>query len=208
MHHQPPLRRQHRAAQIAQVPGAFVRQSVTLFQVSLQKRLPLETFQANRARVPVSLLPVVSRFRRQNASVLRSQVIGQVLLVRIGLVAMIASIQLLSRVAVHVVQVFGSEDEALPAAFASERVVLGVPSTVALEIRLLVRSVVAQVAGESLRAGVNQLVPRYVHGTSERLAALVAAERSVDAVQILQVFNQLPRVAETGAALHALVNRS
>lgn len=54
----------------------------------------------------------------------------------------------------------------------------------------------------------NQLVTSYVHGTSKRLAALVAAECSVDAVQVLQVFHQLPRVTETGPAFHALVNRS
>lgn len=98
VHRESPLRGQHRTAQIAQMPGTFVRQPVSLFQVPLQKRLPLEAFQANRARVPVSL-PVVLRIR---ASVLRLQMIIQVLLVRIGLVAIIASIQLLSRVGVHV----------------------------------------------------------------------------------------------------------
>lgn len=48
----------------------------------------------------------------------------------------------------------------------------------------------------------------YVHGTSEGFPALVAAEGSVDVVQVLQMLDQFSHVTETGPAFDAFVNRS
>lgn len=49
---------------------------------------------------------------------------------------------------------------------------------------------------------------RNVHRAPEGSAAFVAAERSVDVVQVFQMLDELPRVAEAGSAFHALVNRT
>lgn len=109
---------------------------------------------------------------------------------------------------VQVFQVFRFHEEAFLTFFALESVLLRVSLAMAFEIRFLIRPVVAQVTSEPFRARVDQFVTSYVHRAPERFAAFVAAERFVDAVQVLQVFHELPRVAETGSALHALVDRS
>lgn len=65
-------------------------------------------------------------------------VMGQVLLVRIGFDAVVASIDLLSRVHVHVLHVLRPQEESFLTLAASERVIFGVSPTMTLEIRLLV----------------------------------------------------------------------
>lgn len=161
-------------------------QPVPLLQVFLQRQLPRETLQTNTTRV---FLFVAAGLHTQDTRVLSPQMRSQVSFVKIRFVAVIAAEQLLSRVNVHVLQVFPPQEETLVALVALESVILHVTTLMALQIRFLVRSVVAQVAGEPFRACVYQLVAGYVHGASERFAALVAAERSVDPVEVLQVLH-------------------
>lgn len=205
VHRQPSAGGEHGAAEIAQMTR-FLAQSVQLAQMGFQESFPGESLEADRAHV--FPFRAALHLGRQNIGVTGPHVMGQVLLVRIGFGAVVATIHLLSRVHVHVLHVLRPQEESLLTLAASERVIFGVPPSMTLEIRLLVRSVVAQVAGEPLRACVDQLVAGYVHRAPERFAALVAAERPVDVVQVLQMLDQFSRVAETGPAFDAFVNRS
>lgn len=122
------------------------------------------------------------------------------------LTAMLAAIQALVRVRVLMLQVFSPVEEALAARLALEAIVFRVPSTMAFQIRLLVSAVFAEIAGKHLQPRVNQFVASYVHRAAKCLAALVAAERPVDVVQVLQVLHKLPRVTEASTAFDALVH--
>lgn len=104
------------------------------------------------------------------------------------------------------IQVLYLVEETFAACLALEAIILGVPTTMTLQIGLLVGAILAELAREHFQSRVDQLVPRYVHGAAERLVALVAAEGPVDVVQVLQVLHQLPRVTKTGSAHHALVH--
>ena len=165
--HQSSLGRQHRAAQVAQMLHLVV-QPVLLLQMPIQEQLLRETFQAHLARVLELHVPRL--VRGQSARVLAFPVGGEVLLVRVGLVAVLAPIDMLPRVDVHVHQVLRPRDEAFLAFLAPERVVLGVPSAMDLEVRLLVGPIVAQVAGEFLQVRVNAFVAGYVHRASKGFA--------------------------------------
>lgn len=150
--HQPPVGREHGSAQVAEMRLLLIY-AVPLLQVPLEEHLPREPLQAYRARVFPTL--VLGRPRRQRIGVVESQMIREILLVRVGLLAVLAAVQLLPRVNVNVLQVFRPEEKPFLALLALERIVFGVSTAVALQIRFLVRPVVAQVAGEPLRAGVN-----------------------------------------------------
>lgn len=210
VHRQPPHGRQLRAAQVAQVLGRGVaRESMLILHVPPQQPLVHESLRAERARV---LRPRVLRGRRSAAGrlllarVLRRQVYRQILLVEVAPVTVLAAIQVLVGVHVPVLEILGLVEEALVARLAPEGVVLRVPSTMALQIGLLIGAVPAELAGEHLQPGVDQFVAGYVHRAAKRLAALVAAEGAIDVVQVLQVLHELPRVAEAGAALDALMH--
>lgn len=85
---------------------------------------------------------------------LKSHVNRQVVLVRIGLLAKIASIRLLSSVNVLVLEVLGPRQEAFVAQFALVAVLFGVSSTMAFQVRFLVARIIADVADELLQASV------------------------------------------------------
>lgn len=119
---------------------------------------------------------------------------------------MLAPIQILIRVRLLVLQVLGSVEKALTARLALEAIVLGVPSTMALQIGLLIGAVFAEIAGEHSQPCVDQFVTSYVHRAAKCLVALVAAERPVDVVQVLQVFHELSCVTETSPTFNALVH--
>lgn len=206
VHRQSSHRRQLRAAQVAQVLRRRVRESVLVLHVPLQQPLVHESLRAELARVPRPRAP----HHRGGllAGVMRHQVHRQVLLVQIMLAAVLAAVQILVRMRVLVLQVLGPVEKALAARLALEAVVLRVPATMALQIGLLVGAVLAEIAREHPQPRVNQFVASYVHRAAKRLVALVAAERPVDVVQILQMLHELPRVTEASPAFDALVHRA
>lgn len=117
------------------------------------------------------------------------QVSRQISLVRIGLFAVVASIELIFRVNVNVFHVLGPTDEPFLTLLALVDVLLSVPTTMKFQVRLLIGGIIAEIASELLLTGVNQLVARYVHRTTKGFAALVAIEGSFDAMKILQVLD-------------------
>lgn len=206
VHDQSASRRQLGAAQVAQVLDGRTREPMLILHVLPQQPLVDESLGADLARVPSARAALRRAGLRPVGRVLRRQVHRQVLLVEVALVAVFAAVEILVGVRVPVLQVLGPVVEAPLAALALEAVVLRVPATMALQIRLLVGAVVAELAGEHLQPRVDQLVASYVHRAAERLVALVAAEGALDVVQVLQVLHELPRVPEAGAALDALMN--
>lgn len=204
VHDQPSHRGELRAAQVAQVLRRRVRESVLVLHVPLQQPLVHESLRAELARVPGPRAP---RARGGLlAGVVRHQVHRQVLLVQVTLAAVLAAVQILVRVRVLMLQVLGPVEEAPAARLALEAVVLRVPPTMALQIGLLIGAVLAEIAGEHFQPRVDQFVAGNVHRAAKRLVALVAAERPVDVVQVLQVLHQLPRVTEACPAFDALVH--
>jgi len=119
---------------------------------------------------------------------------------------MLATVQVLAGVRALMVQVLDLVKETFAACLALEAIVSRVPPMVAFQVGLLVGAVVAKVAPEHLQSRVYQLVAGYVHWAAECLVALVAAEGSIDVVQVLQVLHELPRVTEVRSAHHALVH--
>lgn len=207
MHGQSSPGRQLRAAQVAQMLGGRTPEPVLILHVLPQQPLVDESLRAELARVPRTRVALrAGRPSLLAGRVLRRQVHRQVFLVEVALVTVFAAVEILVGVRVPVLQVLGLVVEAPLASLALETVVLRVPTTMALQVGLLVGAVVAEVAGEHLQPRVDQLVAGYVHRAAERFVALVAAEGAVDVVQILQVLDELPRVPETGAALDALVH--
>jgi len=119
---------------------------------------------------------------------------------------MLATIQMLVRVRVLVLQILGSVEKALAASLAFEAIIFRVPTTMALQIRLLIGAVFAEIASEHPQSRVYQFVASYVHRAAKCFAALVAAERSINIVQVLQVLHELSRVAEASPAFDALMH--
>lgn len=138
VHHQPSLRGENGAAEIAQMFRLFAH-SVQPSHVPLQQYLLRVSLQANRAHV----LPDRRQVSGQRVRVLTFEMHRQILLVRIRLFAMLALEELYSRVNVHVFHVLCLQNESFVAVLAPEAVVLRVPSTMTIEIGLLIRRVIA-----------------------------------------------------------------
>jgi len=122
------------------------------------------------------------------------------------LTAMLATIQMLVRVRVLVLQILSPMKKALVANLALEAIIFRVPTTMALQIRLLIGAVFTEIASKHPQSRVYQFVTSYVHRTAKCFAALVAAERSINIVLILQVLHELSRVAEAIPAFDALMH--
>jgi hypothetical protein len=110
------------------------------------------------------------------------------------------------RVHVLVFHILGPMKKALAARFALKIIVLRVPTTMALQIGLLVGAILAEIAGEHSQSCVDQFVTSYVHRAAKCFVALVAAERSVNVVQVLQMLHEFSRMTETSPALNALMH--
>lgn len=177
------------------------RESVLILHVSLQQSLVDESFRTEPARVP--RLRVL---RGLFARVMRYQVHRQVLLVEIVLATMLATIQILIRMRVLVLQIFGLVKEALVAQLALETIILRVSATMAFQIGFLIGAILAEIADEHLQPGMDQFVASYVHRTTKRLIALVTAEGSIDIVKILQVLHEFSRMAKASSAFDALMH--
>lgn len=130
----------------------------------------------------------------------------QVLLVEVTPMAVFTAVEIFVGVRVPVLQVFTPMVKAPLTALALEAVVLCVSTTMALQVGFLVGTIVAEFASEHFQPRVNQLVTSYVHRAAESLVALVAAEGTLNVVQVLQMFYELPRVPEASAAFDALMH--
>lgn len=201
VHRQSSHRRQFCTTQIAQVLRWRVRETVLILHVPLQQPLVHESLRAELARVPRLRVP-----RGLFAGVMCHQMHRQVLLVQVMLTTILAAIQALVRVRVLMLQVFSPVEEALAARLALETIILRVPSTMAFQIGLLIGAVFAEIAGKHLQPRVNQFMASYIHWAAKCLAALVAAERPIDVMQVLQVLHKLPRVTEASPALDTLMH--